>query len=381
MPRGRERTQPAPRGIGHPRPEPPGSASPQPKPSARRPPAASPPHSPSPPGYPAVALHPGRASKEPEGAQAPRRHPAALVPRPPGRNPRRLRPVTSGPPDARSRPWADPFATLLPIKYGFPPNGPADQSPRAVHSSALRPFGSSARRPSALRPFGSSPFAPSALRLVGVRRCGAFPGLPPAPKRSSCWFKFPFLFFSFFPPRHFRVLRRPGSPRVPEAWLAQVLPGKAKLPRKCFRESSVERGVSPTPKVSVRRGAAAQPEVGGAARGRPVPRLVLVALGWGPQGPGFPEEADQSVIWGKTRSKPELRRLGPGSHPAEGKDSQAGPAAPRSDFRPPESARTRPSCAVPSPENGLWVRAPTPHFLGGSCTVLHLVPKKKKRGC
>lgn len=44
------------------------------------------------------------------------------------------------------------------------------------------------------------------------------------------------------------MLRHYVNPRVPEAWRAQVLLGKAKLPKECFRNSYLERGVSQTPK-------------------------------------------------------------------------------------------------------------------------------------
>lgn len=93
---------------------------------------------------------------------------------------------------------------------------PTDQSPCAgilFGSSALRPFG--------------SPAFPVARPSRAFRR---------ARKLSSSWFNFPFFL------RHFRVLRRSGSRRVPEAWVIQVLLGEAKLPRECLRESYVERG-------------------------------------------------------------------------------------------------------------------------------------------
>lgn len=105
---------------------------------------------------------------------------------------------------------------------------PTDQSPCFPQSG--RPTNHRARESSsALRPFG-----PSVLRrslLLGPPRA-----FRRARKLRSSWFNFPFFL------RHFRVLRRSGSRRVPEAWVIQVLLGEAKLPRECLRESYVERG-------------------------------------------------------------------------------------------------------------------------------------------
>ena len=111
---------------------------------------------------------------------------------------------------------------LLPIRYGFPPTGLMTNH-RARYILPL--FGSSA-----LRPFGSSVFA------VAVP-LGPFRAFLLEPKRSSRWFNFPFFFQSLPGPAS------SGSPRVPEAWVALILLGKAKLPRECFTESSVEWGV------------------------------------------------------------------------------------------------------------------------------------------
>lgn len=104
---------------------------------------------------------------------------------------------------------------------------PAHQSLRAgvlFGSSALRPFG-----PSALRPFGPSVL----LRSLLLGRPG-----PSAALGSLVLLGLISPFFSDTS----GSCRRSGSPRVPEAWIIQVLLGEAKLPRKCLRESYVERG-------------------------------------------------------------------------------------------------------------------------------------------
>lgn len=192
---------------------------------------------PSPKGFPRQeaiplwALHPGRA-RSPGAAEAPRCHSAALVwphaalskgrENPALREPRLPRGLlTPRPLHARPRPGADGFATILPIRYVFLRLA---SRPITARGCLLRLFGSSA-----LRPFG-----PSVLRRSLLLGC---PG-PSATLESLVLLGLISPFFL----RHFRVLRRSGSPLVPEAWVIQVLLGETKLPRECLRESYVERG-------------------------------------------------------------------------------------------------------------------------------------------
>lgn len=96
------------------------------------------------------------------------------------------------------------------------------------------------------------------------------------------------------------MLRHYVNPRVPEAWGAQVLLGKAKLPKECFRNSYLERGVSQTPKVSVARESRSADlrsclQLGGRGVSRPCNcRLLLVSLLY-----CLPGRGSHNLIWGK----------------------------------------------------------------------------------
>ncbi|XP_036034421.1 uncharacterized protein LOC118577834 [Onychomys torridus] len=166
------------------------------------------------------------------GAQARGHQPAALVRRPAvaftGPEPARRaqasrRASTRKPLLAGASPRADRFVTLLPNR-----DSSADQS-----QSPESPFGNSA-----LRQFG-----PSASRLLGIFRSWAPSGLPQTREAYIDWVSFPeWPFFS-----HFRVFRRPGSPRIPEAWVPAIRLGKAQLYGEGLRKGSAAPGRSADP--------------------------------------------------------------------------------------------------------------------------------------
>lgn len=126
---------------------------------------------------------------------------------------------TRKPLHTRPRPRADRFVTLLPNRRGLADQSQSEDRPlRLLGRSVLRPFGS------------------SAPRLLGIFRGRAHAGSSQTREAGfgSVWFP-ECLFFS-----HFRVLRRSGSPRIPEAGLPQIRLGKAQLARECLRKGSAD---------------------------------------------------------------------------------------------------------------------------------------------